>query len=111
MWHRQSRALVIGAVTAVLAAAAVGSLPGSFTKALHERTIDTLLALAAPLRPGSLVETGVVVLDIDTPSLAAIGPWPWPRRRIAALVEATRRSGAASVAIDILFEGADAKSP
>jgi adenylate cyclase len=38
-------------------------------------------------------------------------PWPWPRSRVADLVEAVDNAGAAAVAIDILFEGPDAKTP
>jgi adenylate cyclase len=110
-WRLRSRAPLAGAVMAGFAAATTAVLPGSFTRAMHERTLDTLLALAAPSHAPPSPETSVVVVDIDRRSLAAIGPWPWPRRRIAALVTAVSRSGARAIAIDILFAGADAKSP
>lgn len=32
-------------------------------------------------------ETRIVMIDIDEASLATLGPWPWPRTRIADLVE------------------------
>ena len=88
------------------------ALPAASWTALHERIFDTLLALAAPLRPGSASVERIVVVDIDAQSLAAYGgwPWPWPRSRIADLVEAIGHSGAAAVATDIMFEGPDAKS-
>jgi adenylate cyclase len=110
-WHLGSRAPIAGTLAAGLVAATISVLPRSFTQTVHERTIDTLLTIGAPLRRATLLEMTVVVVDIDRKSLAAIGPWPWPRRRIAALVTAASRSGARCVAIDILFEGADAKSP
>src|SRR5271170_5314282 len=114
-WTRLCRpratALVAGSVAAGLVAVGIAAWPASSRKAMHERIIDTQLALAAPLHPGAAPAERIVVVDIDARSLAAYGPWPWPRSRIADLVEAIGRAGAAAVAIDILFEGADAKSP
>ena len=107
----RARASIAGAIMAGLVAAVTAVLPGSFTGSVHERALDTLLRLAAPWHTAPALETSVVVVDIDRRSLAAIGSWPWPRRRIAALVTAASRSGARAIAIDILFEGADAKSP
>jgi adenylate cyclase len=94
-----------------LIAIAANILPGSFADTWHERTIDALLTFAAPLRASVSPKTKVVVVDIDRRSLAMIDPWPWPRHRFAELVNAAARSGARAVAIDILFEGADTKSP
>ncbi len=51
----------------------------------------------------------MLVVAIDRDSLAAIGPWPWPRDRIAALLD--RLDGAAAIATDILFEGPDRAAP
>ena len=110
-WPLAWRAPIIGAAVAALTAVAVSVLPASFIATSHERTIDTLLTLAARLRPAVPVNTKVVVVDIDRRSLATIDPWPWPRHRFAELLNAATRSGASTVAIDILFEGADAKSP
>ena len=42
----------------------------------------------------------VVVVDVDEKSLAAEGHWPWPRRRIADLVEAISARGALVIAFD-----------
>ena len=36
--------------------------------------------------PGTL-ESRVVIVDVDSRSLAAIGPWPWPRAQLARLVD------------------------
>ena len=36
--------------------------------------------------PGTL-EPRVVIVDIDSRSLAAIGSWPWPRAELARLVD------------------------
>jgi signal transduction histidine kinase len=45
----------------------------------------------------------VSVITIDDASVASLGPLPWPRALIADLIEAGRRSGAAVVALDLLF--------
>lgn len=52
-----------------------------------------------------------VIVDIDERSLAAFGRWPWPRTRLAQLIEATHRLGALAVGIDIIMPEADDLSP
>lgn len=49
-------------------------------------------------------ETRILVVDIDEASLADIGSWPWPRERIAELVEALIGTyKARAVGLDIVF--------
>ncbi len=56
--------------------------------------------------------TGVpVIVDIDERSLAEFGQYPWPRLRVAQLLEKIRVAGAAAVGIDILFAEPDRTSP
>lgn len=38
-------------------------------------------------RASSEPETRITVVDIDESSLASVGPWPWPRTRLADLIE------------------------
>ena len=45
----------------------------------------------------------VIIVDIDDESLQLIGHWPWPRDRIATMVEKLFANGAAVVTFDILF--------
>ncbi len=54
-------------------------------------------------------ERRIVVVDIDEASLAIAGPWPWPRARLAALLESLLSDyGARGVALDmVLPERAD----
>ena len=54
-------------------------------------------------------ERRIVVVDIDEASLATAGPWPWPRARLAALLESLLSDyGARGVALDmVLSERAD----
>jgi diguanylate cyclase (GGDEF)-like protein len=52
----------------------------------------------------------VVVVDIDDASLAGAGQWPWPRYRIAALVQKIADRKAAAIGLDVLFPEPDASS-
>lgn len=45
----------------------------------------------------------IAIIDIDDKSLAAEGQWPWPRNKIASLVNALKEQGAAVIAFDMLF--------
>ena len=51
-----------------------------------------------------------VVVDIDEASLAALGQWPWPRYRVAALIERAAAGRPAAIGLDILFPEADRSS-
>lgn len=53
----------------------------------------------------------VRIIDIDEESLARIGQWPWPRSRIAEMVERLRKAEVAAVGFDVLFAEPDRTSP
>ena len=46
-------------------------------------------------------EQDIVMIDIDEPSLAQIGPWPWPRSVLADMVKRLRQQGATVQAWDL----------
>jgi adenylate cyclase len=49
-------------------------------------------------------EQRLAVIDIDETSLAAAGPWPWPRERIATMIEQLLGDyGARGVALDLVL--------
>lgn len=56
-------------------------------------------------------ENRIAIIDINEASIAAEGAWPWPRAKIAALIETLiERYNAKAVGIDIVFpEVADAE--
>lgn len=62
-------------------------------------------------RPRSYQTAPVRIVDIDEESLKKLGQWPWPRTRMAELVDALHRSGAAAVGLDIVFAESDRTSP
>ncbi len=45
----------------------------------------------------------IVHIDIDDKSLDQIGRWPWPRRRLAQLIEVLNTCGAKAVVLDIIL--------
>lgn len=53
----------------------------------------------------------VVIVDIDEPSLQALGQWPWPRTLIAELVAKLQQAGAAAIAFDVIMAEPDRMSP
>lgn len=93
------------AVLAVLAAAFAADLGGWRTQ-LREATLDVVLRLAPPLPQAPLI-----VVDIDSETLARHGAWPWSRLAQAHLLDRVAQGAPAAVAVDILFAGADRLSP
>lgn len=69
------------------------------TTAADEWLRDRFIHLQATTTP----ERRVLVVDIDESSISQL-PWPWPRARIADLVELLLADGAQGVALDILLE-------
>jgi signal transduction histidine kinase/ActR/RegA family two-component response regulator len=49
----------------------------------------------------------IVVVDLDERSLSELGRWPWPRSRLAHLLDAIQAHKPASVAIDMMFPEPD----
>ena len=63
------------------------------------------------LRPRAVDDAPVRVIDIDEPSLAKYGQWPWPRAQLAILTSRLTELGAASIGYDVLFPEADRLGP
>ncbi len=53
----------------------------------------------------------VTIIDIDEKSLAKLGQWPWPRTRVAELIDRLAAQGAIVVAFDIVFAEPDRLNP
>ena len=51
-----------------------------------------------------------VVVDIDDISLSAVGQWPWPRYRLAALIERVAAQKPAAIGLDVLLPERDRAS-
>lgn len=67
----------------------------------EERLASRTWSLASP----DATERRVVVVDIDEKSTQALGPWPWPRERVATLLSALDAYNVNLKVVDVLFEG------
>jgi serine phosphatase RsbU (regulator of sigma subunit) len=63
------------------------------------------------LSPRDLSDTKVRVVLIDSESLKALGPWPWPRFHLAKLTDEIARRGAVAIGYDVLFAEPDRLGP
>jgi adenylate cyclase len=88
-------------------------IPQAWYETIRERAVDMVLDIDRRLRPmpEQRTDARVIVVDIDRPSIEALGAWPWPRDIMARLVEAVAAAKPAAIAIDILFAEADSRSP
>ncbi len=68
---------------------------------------DQMLAMRDQPEPSPVP----VLVGIDEESLKRFGQWPWPRYRLAALVDELGNAGASVVALDILMSEPDRTSP
>src|SRR4051812_48399680 len=53
----------------------------------------------------------VTIVDIDDKSLAKLGQWPWPRTRIADMIQNLTGHGAVAIGFDVVFSEADRLNP
>lgn len=75
--------------------------------AMRELTFDSYQRLA----PREHVPAPVRVIDIDEASIAQVGQWPWPRTKMAEMVNILTRMGAAAIVFDVVFSEPDRTSP
>ncbi len=62
-------------------------------------------------RPADPATSPVIIVEIDDASLRRLGQWPWPRTRMAQLVDRLRAAGAVAVGFDMVFAEPDRTSP
>lgn len=102
--QRSLRALVMLVPLLLAALHALGFVPTNAIHRLDNTAYDLRLRAAMP---GTL-EPRVVIVDIDSRSLAAIGPWPWPRAQLARLVDTLfEQQKVAVLGFDIVFPKPD----
>lgn len=96
--------------TAILTAVLLFARQDMLDRAI-EPARDIVLRAATAYTDKPQPATRVVVVDIDSRSLDEVAAWPWPRELVARLVDRISATEPTVVAIDILFEHADAHSP
>jgi adenylate cyclase len=106
-------ALAAGLATLILFDAAFFLMPEGWLETIRENALDIVLDVDQRLFGDRPHETAapVIVVDIDRRALAEIGPWPWPRERMADLAEIIAAQKPAVTAFDILFSDPDDRSP
>jgi adenylate cyclase len=105
-----TRTQLVGVIIGLAIVAALTVLRASdppILRLARDVTFDEYQRLA----PRAFEDLPVRVVDIDEASLKAFGQWPWPRDRLAALVDRLAEMGAAVIAFDILFSEPDRLSP
>ncbi|QPB19126.1 adenylate/guanylate cyclase domain-containing protein [Rhizobium sp. 007] len=105
-----TRAQQIGVIIGLAIVAVLTLLRASdpqLLRSIRDVTFDEYQRLS----PRSFEELPVRVIDIDEASLREFGQWPWPRDRLALLVDRLSEMGAAAIAFDILFAEPDRLSP
>lgn len=53
----------------------------------------------------------IVIIDIDNDTLNEIGQWPWPRNKVAQLIENLTQANAGIIGLDMVFSEPDRTSP
>ncbi len=95
-----SLAVLIGAIVAVI-------MEPPFVSGLRNASFDTF----QQWRPREYQKAPVRIIDIDEKSLEKHGQWPWPRSRMAVLVDNLRALGPAAIVFDMLLAEPDRTSP
>ncbi len=97
--------LIASALCAVVTIRLIDPAP---VQNLRHKTFDSLQSLLPrPTQKSSAVR----IINIDQDSLDKVGPWPWPRSRIATLITQLRKNNAAAIGLPLLFETPDPLSP
>ncbi len=97
--------LTVGALLTLAMAGAYLWQP-AFLTYLDHTAYDSLLRAVAKPAPSPQI----AIVDVDEASVARLGQWPWPRYRVARLLDAVRERGAAVVALDFLLAEPDRTS-
>lgn len=61
--------------------------------------------------PRTAASQPVTIVEIDEPSLAAVGQWPWPRNKLATLIDAINHHRPAAIGLDVYMPEPDQTSP
>jgi len=78
-------------------------LQWGFLESIELKTFD----LRARFDHAQKTPPDVVIVSIDDDSIAKMGRWPWPRSRIAQMIDLLSKSGARVIGADILFSEAE----
>lgn len=106
MKHAQQVGVIVGLVI-VAALTMLRAHDPQLMRLARELAFDEYQRIA----PREFTDLPVRVVDIDEASLKEFGQWPWPRDRLALLVDRLTEMGASAIAFDVLFSEPDRLSP
>ena len=101
------RLLIVVGIIATLLAASLVIAPPLMLQLAELRLYDTMLET----RRTAPHPNPPVLVGIDDQSLFEYGQWPWPRYRLARVVERLHSEGAKVIALDLLMPEPDRSSP
>ena len=84
----------------------VAGMETGSTVRLNNLFLDAYLKYSA----SGVAAKSAVSIDIDEVSLESVGQWPWPRYRVASLVQAISEGESSVIGLDILFSEPDRTS-
>ena len=102
-----ARRIRLGGAALLILLALLIAFGAPWTERLQAAWFDAQQAL----HPREVSLLPVTVVEIDEKSLQALGQWPWPRTRLAQLVDTIAAVGPSAIGIDILMPEVDALSP
>jgi adenylate cyclase len=107
--HLSKKAILILVALGLLVSSLIGF--SCYTGLLPFHRVDNLYYdWFLKIKATGKVPKHVMVVDIDDASLAAVGQWPWPRYKMAALVSTLAEMKPAAIGLDILFAEPDRTS-
>ena len=108
-WFRARQLWVAGIGGAWFAAALLVWLSGVFD--LRENFRELVFDLVLPVIAPRSAPSPVIVVDIDSDTLARHGPWPWRRLVLADLLQKIAQTKPKVIGLDILLSDPDRLSP
>jgi adenylate cyclase len=72
----------------------------------NAKLYDEFLTRSSPVQTSERI----LIVDIDENSLREHGQWPWPRYKIAAILDRLNQAGAAAIGLDMMFPERDRTS-
>lgn len=100
MIPRRLPTLLAAAILALFALLHAGFLPfSSLLERLEFANLDLFFKVRGPISPGERI----VIVALDDASLQRFGAWPWPRARLAELVQRIATADAALIMCDFIL--------
>ncbi|HSO48068.1 MAG TPA: adenylate/guanylate cyclase domain-containing protein, partial [Rhizobiaceae bacterium] len=105
--NRKTLLVILAAIVAVVAAWNWRVADPKILQSLRDITFDNYQRI----KPREPLGQPIRIVTIDEASIQAFGQWPWPRTRVAQIVDRLAQLGAATIAFDVVFSEPDRTGP